>query len=757
MRNHRNGLVALLVALAAFGAACADDAPTAGPAQPSGTNRTAPTDPAAPTDPGTTVGGGGSGRLLRLAPFDSCDAFLAHVKQQAASRVGPYGLDGGGGGWPMPMSVEDMTAATAAPSDTAAPTMAASESDSAAGAAYTNVQEAGIDEPDLVKTDGERIVAVVGTTLYLVSTDAAGPSVLGSLELTSAPHELALHGDRAFAFANEWPYDEMAYDTDAMLPGPGGSPSTVVSEVSLADPAAPSVVATARVEGNYLSARLIDDRLRVAVSHTPAALPWLYPSTPTSEEAAEEANRRIIEESSLADWTPAYTLIVGDAVSEGELLPCERLHHPAEFAGFDVVSVLDLDLTADGALAAALTSRAAAVGVLGAGHTVYSSHDRMYLATTRWTPDGANVSTSIHAFALAADAPTEYVASGEVDGTLLSQFSLDEHAGYLRVAVTDEATAQGGSESRLVVLAEDGDTLVPVGEVGGLGHGERLYSVRLMGDVGFAVTFRQVDPFYVLDLSDPTDPRVVGELKIPGFSTYLHPLGDVAETGLVLGVGQDATEQGAVQGLKLSVFDVSDPSAPTEVAKWVLPNASSGAEYDHRAFQIHGTTVILPVQDWSAGFAGAVVLDVTDGTIAEVGRVEHVLDDPTGSDCRQLTADDFPEEDSSFYWEVRSGAIVQVCGANDTGGWSGLPDACWSEAPELLTNVFYSPEAYEAAVERLGLGAGDRIEVCYPGNPQPPIERSFVIGDALWTYSRGRLQANALDGLGLLGGVALGG
>lgn len=760
MHHHRTGLVALLVAAATLGAACSDDAPIAGPPTP-GTGMHPDTTRPDPTPPGTarpggtsaatTVAPGGGGRFLRLAPFGSCDAFLAHVKEEAASRVGPYGLDGGGGGWPMPPVV------LAATTDAPAATVAASESadDSVGGGAYTNVQEAGVDEPDLVKTDGDRIVAVVDTTLYLISTDPAGPSVLGTLELTSAPHELVLHGDRVLAFANEWPHDDVIYESDAMVPGSGGSASTVVSEVSLADPSAPSLIATARIDGSYLSARLIDDRLRVAVAHTPAALPWLYPSTPAGEEHAEEANHRIIDESTLADWTPAYTLTVGDVVSEGELLACERLHHPAEFAGFDVVSVLDVDLTADGALAAAMVGGTGAVGVLGAGHTVYSSHDRMYLATTRWTTDAAEVTTSIHAFALSADAPTEYVASGEVGGTLLSQFSLDEHAGYLRVAVTDEANAQRASESRLVVLAEQGDTLVPVGEVGGLGQGERLYSVRLMGDIGFAVTFRQVDPFYVLDLSDPTDPRVVGELKIPGFSTYLHPLGDVAETGLVLGVGQDATDQGAVQGLKLSVFDVSDPSTPTEVAKWVLPSANSGAEYDHRAFQIHGSTVILPVQDWSAGFAGAVVLDVADGAVTEVGRVEHVPDGQRGSDCRQLTTDDFPEEDSSFYWEVRSGAIVQVCGPNQTGGWSGHTDVCWSEAPELLTHLFSSPEAYAATVARLGLGTDDRIEVCYPGEWQPPIERSFVIGEALWTYSRGHLQANALEGLGVLGSVGL--
>ena len=117
-------------------------------------------------------------------------------------------------------------------------------------------------------------------------------------------------------------------------------------------------------------------------------------------------------------------------------------------------------------------------------------------------------------------------------GTLLNQFSLDEHEGYLRVVTTEGSPwdRRNLSESQLVVLEESDDILRRVGRVGGLGKGESVFSSRLMGDRGFIVTFRQVDPLYVVDLSDPAEPRVTGELKIPGFSSYLHPVGDDGPT-----------------------------------------------------------------------------------------------------------------------------------------------------------------------------------------------------------------------------------
>ena len=130
------------------------------------------------------------------------------------------------------------------------------------------------------------------------------------------------------------------------------------------------------------------------------------------------------------------------------------------------------------------------------------------------------------------------------------------------------------------ILTENDGVLEVVGAVGGLGKGERIFSVRFIGEVGYVVTFRQTDPLYTLNLADPTNPIVEGELKILGYSAYLHPLGD----GLILGVGQDATEEGRTLGAQLSVFDVADPGNPKRVHQYTMPGASSDVEFDHRAF-----------------------------------------------------------------------------------------------------------------------------------------------------------------------------
>ena len=144
-------------------------------------------------------------------------------------------------------------------------------------------------------------------------------------------------------------------------------------------------------------------------------------------------------------------------------------------------------------------------------------------------------------------------------GSLLNQFSLSEHEGILRAATT--VGFGPDAESRVTTLERRDGRLVKRGDVGGLGRGERIYAVRFIGDVGYVVTFRQVDPLYTIDLADPDRPRVLGELKIPGYSAYLHPVGD----DLLLGVGQDATDQGRLQGLQISLFDVSDLARPARL------------------------------------------------------------------------------------------------------------------------------------------------------------------------------------------------
>ncbi|MGH2686543.1 MAG: beta-propeller domain-containing protein, partial [Actinomycetota bacterium] len=236
-----------------------------------------------------------------------------------------------------------------------------------------------------------------------------------------------------------------------------------------------------------------------------------------------------------------------------------------------------------------------------------------------------------------------------VQGTLLNQFSMDEHEGNLRVATTSapwfggDVAAGPVSESFVTVLSQRGEELVEIGKVGGLGKDERIYSVRFIGDLGYVVTFRQVDPLYVLDLSNPEAPAVRGELKILGYSAYLHPMAD----GLLLGVGQDASEEGRVQGTQLAVFDVSDPANPRRVHQLRIDQSSSEAEYDHHAFLYWPQTglTVLPLQTYTdtSFWSGAIAFEVdVAGGITEQGRLTHMQgqDDYLGQIRRSVVVGD---------------------------------------------------------------------------------------------------------------------
>jgi uncharacterized secreted protein with C-terminal beta-propeller domain len=184
----------------------------------------------------------------------------------------------------------------------------------------------------------------------------------------------------------------------------------------------------------------------------------------------------------------------------------------------------------------------------------------------------------------------------------------------------------------VTVLETSGDELVAVGSVDGLGRGERIFSVRFFADRAYVVTFRQVDPLYVVDLSDPADPTIEGELKIPGYSAYLHPIGD----DHLLGVGQDADLDGRTIGLQASLFDVSDATDPERIDRFTMKDAHSELEWDHHAF-IHDPSsglTVFPYERWdeSAGGpppTGALVLTVTEDGIRRTGIVSH---DRKGSD-----------------------------------------------------------------------------------------------------------------------------
>jgi uncharacterized secreted protein with C-terminal beta-propeller domain len=230
---------------------------------------------------------------------------------------------------------------------------------------------------------------------------------------------------------------------------------------------------------------------------------------------------------------------------------------------------------------------------VGGGELVYATASNLYV-TTSSEPS----TTRIHRFSIADPDAARYEGSGSVPGHLLNQFSMSESDGVLRVASTIDGPP---SESVVTTLRVDGSALPELGHVGGLGAGERIYAVRFLGQLGYVVTFRQTDPLYVVDLRDPARPVVRGELKIPGYSAYLHPVGD----GLLLGVGQDADAGGRVRGAQVSLFDVSDPAAPARLASAPLGAGWSEVESDHHAFLWWPATSLaaVPVQpDGVVGF-----------------------------------------------------------------------------------------------------------------------------------------------------------
>ena len=288
-------------------------------------------------------------------------------------------------------------------------------------------------------------------------------------------------------------------------------------------------------------------------------------------------------------------------------------------------------------------------GVLAAGDTVYASPEHLYVAAPGWVdpesfapggpdvptgdvaPQPVEVGTDIHRFDITDPTRAVYDMSGHVDGSLLGQFALDEHDGHLRVATTTGFSWAGGGERRPSPRATSrcsapGDgALEAVGGVSGLGPGEDIFAVRFLGDVGYVVTFERTDPLYTIDLSDPAAPQVTGELEIPGYSAYLHPLGD----GKLLGVGQDATTDGRTTGTQVSLFDVSRPGGAHPPDPGHVPGTRPRPPSPTTGRSCGGPNAGLAALPLSAcgtdpfdGLVGLTV-DAAAGTLTERGRVSH--------------------------------------------------------------------------------------------------------------------------------------
>jgi hypothetical protein len=544
--------------------------------------------PARHPSPGTTRPAGAG--TLRLAAANSCAELMSGLRAAARPLVGAWGLG-------IDRRLEN-DAAGAAPG---APQAAAPKAANAAGGATgtpaysgTNTAEPGADEPDLVKTDGRRIITVTGTTLHV--TDARTRAVTGTLELSSygQPVSLLLAGDRVlvlFPFGNA-----------VGIAGP---------RLLLVDLATgtPTVASGYVIDGALVDARQVGTVARVVVRSGPR-IDFPVPAL-DNETGRVDANRAAVDRAGPDQWLPRYAVTTKDGTHTGRV-DCGAVRVPTRYSGTALLSVLTFDLSRPA------LSDGDPVSIVADGETVYANGTSLYVINgNQWmgwpmagfAPRRFVRETELYQFDIAGTGTPRYVAGGTVPGWVISQYALSEWQDHLRVATTLDT-----GSSQVAVLADAGGTLRPVGTVGGLGKGQRIYGVRFAGPVGYVVTFRQTDPLYTLDLRDPARPTVTGELEIDGYSAYLHPAGD----GRLIGVGQAATGQGRNIGLQVSLFDVGDPTRPGLLSRYQLPGSGhSIAEFDPHAFLYWAATglVVVPIQ------GGAVALKAGDRTLQETGRL----------------------------------------------------------------------------------------------------------------------------------------
>lgn len=526
-----------------------------------------------------------------LVRASSCEDLLTSYVDRGVARVTAWGWQGP----PVYYALEDR-APLSSGSDSATTSQPKGATSTETG---TNVQEAGVDEADVVKTDGDLLVVVRGRNLVVHDVSGEAPSEISRLRLDaidSAPEhraELLLVGDRVVVSAP---------DTGA----------TTLLTVDLSDPTTPTVVHEAEITGTIHAVRLHGDTVRAVVGQGLPELDFVEPTWLRSEKAAKHRNEEVVRNSSVSDWLPA--------VDGRPLVECTDVAIPDDpDAPLGTTAVVAFDpATPD-----ALTTTA----VASAGSASYSSTDRFYLAATDaaggWMTSadcwgGCGVSdgtTRLYAFELDGT-DTTFVAGGSVDGYVRDRWSMDAVDGSLRLAVGP--SAETGDFNSVVTLREEGTDLVEAGRVDKLGPGEEIKSVRWFDDLAIVVTFRQVDPLYAVDLTDPAAPTLLGELKIPGFSEYLHPLG----SDRMIGIGQDADPRsGMTRGAQAALFDLHDLTRPRRLdVVTYQPDTVAGAATDPRQFTWlpdRRTALTVISKGWEGRTAWVSVLDVREGGLGE--------------------------------------------------------------------------------------------------------------------------------------------
>ncbi|MFT4308881.1 MAG: beta-propeller domain-containing protein [Candidatus Woesearchaeota archaeon] len=537
----------------------------------------------------------------------------------------------------------------------------------------TNVQVEGVDEADIIKTDGNYIYTVTQNTLFIIDAyPGEDARVISRTGLNSSAQGMFINGDTLLLFrhhSDRGPGIWRGYYHDT---------STFIELYDISDRSNPALIESYEVEGYYTEGRMIGDYAYLIVrSHADISLP-----------------------------TPTPFIRVGDIESRIEPSSIYYYRMPYRNPQYATVHMVNMD-------SHNLDSKSI---VVEGGETIYMSHDNLYIATTQYinewdirtdktvemimprlSSDERNLLSLIddvdsrilsswekehkrrevmmrHLYGLPAneqDALLDKIESAvkeelskyefrdytlihkvavdrnritlgdtvTVPGRLNNQFAMDEHNGILRVATTSNMmTAHLTPEERRIVWQDQintenhvltiSDNMDILDHERGIAFGERIFSSRFMGDMLYLVTFRDVDPFFAIDLSNPNDINVLGELKIPGFSRYLHPY----DENTIIGIGRDGTDDGRILGLKVSLFDVTDPYNPRETVTYALEGrySSSVAEWEHKAFLFSKdkNLLVIPARSWDhrAGgesYNGALVFHISRDDIRLRGLIDH--------------------------------------------------------------------------------------------------------------------------------------
>jgi uncharacterized secreted protein with C-terminal beta-propeller domain len=508
----------------------------------------------------------------------------------------------------------------------------------------TNVQVAGVDEADIIKTDGKYIYAVSGSVIYIAyAYPSESAEIVGQIALEEfSPQELFIDGDRILVFGYTYTgYTEPGYPItimpDDIMPGsssiiyPYRTGLTSVKLYDIKDRANPELLKSIDIEGSYLTSRKIGSDVYFVINS--------YPDYFDINPAA-------------SDLIPGYRETSGDSKTQVSLQPVASYDQigyipPVQAASF--ITIASLSMTdADKAVSKTV--------IVGSGENVYASADNLYIAQTSWPVyDGIGMpiadqtqNTVVTKFSLKAG-EIIYQAAGKVRGHILNQFAMDEYDSYFRIATTISGYVNNRDTSTNNVFVLDASLKV-TGALEDVAPGESIYAVRFMGKRAYMVTFLHVDPLFVIDLAQPEDPKILGKLKIPGYSNYLQPYD---ETHLI-GIGhevdpsidaglvhtENAVYYTAIQGVKLSLFDVSDVSNPIEVYKEVIGDrgTESLAASEHKAFLFDKESglLVLPVTvaELKPGqpnnmqgeyvFQGAYVYNLTlNGGFSLQGKISH--------------------------------------------------------------------------------------------------------------------------------------